>query len=89
MSADRLNLPEGSGLIGQLRQENDRLRGEIKLAEKRGWRLAQVHYADVAGQYPLDHFTYDPKSNHGEILRLRDTISEAILKDVPLGEMIR
>jgi hypothetical protein len=36
----------------------------------------------------LDGFCYDT-NNHGEVLRLRDTLSEAILKDVPKGERIR
>ena len=42
--------------------------------------------ANVAAMYPLDGFCYDT-NNHGEILRLRDTISEAILKASP-GERI-
>ena len=42
--------------------------------------------ANIAAMYPLDGFCYDT-NNHGEILRLRDTISEAILKAAP-GERI-
>ena len=44
--------------------------------------------ANIAAYYPLEKFAYDC-ANTGELLRLRDTISEAILKDVPKGEMIR
>lgn len=41
--------------------------------------------ADVAAMFPLEGFCYDT-NNHGEILRLRDTISEAILKTRTPGE---
>jgi hypothetical protein len=43
--------------------------------------------ADLVAIYPLDGFCYDI-NNQGEILRLRDTLSEAILKGTP-GERIK
>lgn len=79
MSYDRLNVP-------------DRPHGKIQLTIRQMIEAAvlkeRLRCADIAVQYPLDGFCYDT-NNQGEILRLRDTISEAILKDVPAGEMIR
>ena len=73
---------------------SDRLHPSTPLSElidgavRRAHMAERLRCANVAAQYPLEGFCYDP-SNHGEILRLRDTISEAILKDVPAGEMIK
>lgn len=40
--------------------------------------------------YPLSGFFYDPEHiSQEEILRYRDTLSEAIRKNVPAGERIR
>ena len=50
--------------------------------------MQRVEDAEIVGLYPLDGFAYDT-NNHGELLRLRDTLSEAILKNVPRGEMIK
>lgn len=75
VSADRLSPPKG---IAEL----------IENAERIGWEKARAHFANVAARYPLDHFTYDERS-HSDVLRLKDTISEAIFKNAPIGEMIR
>jgi hypothetical protein len=47
----------------------------------------RLRCANIALMFPLEGFCYDT-ANHGEILRLRDTISEAILKTSP-GERLR
>jgi hypothetical protein len=73
---------------------NDRLYPQLEVAELIEGAIRRAHIAErlrcanIASMYPLEHFTYDT-NNHGEILRLRDTISEAILKNVPAGEMIK
>lgn len=46
-----------------------------------GVRKERQRCAEIVALYPLEGFCYDT-NNHGEILRLRDTISEAILKSV-------
>ena len=48
-------------------------------AEQRGRRMERVDIAYQVGIMPLEGFCYDPR-NQEEVLRLRDTISEAILK---------
>lgn len=73
---------------------NDRLRPLQEVAELIDGAIRRAHIAErlrcanLVAMYPLEGFCYDT-NNHGEILRLRDTLSEAILKDVPKGERIR
>lgn len=67
--SDRLAPPES---IGDL----------IRKAEERATRIERMRCASLISLYPLDGFCYDT-NNHGEILRLRDTLSEAILKAAP------
>lgn len=50
-------------------------------AIQRAKHAERIRCANIAALFPLDGFCYDT-NNHGEILRLRDTISEAILKSV-------
>lgn len=75
MSSDRLHAPQS---VGDL----------IADAFTRGQRTERARCADIAALYPLEKFAYDC-ANTGELLRLRDTISEAILKGAGYGEMIR
>lgn len=75
MSSDRLRPPQ---------EVSELIEGAIRRAHI----AERLRCANVAANYPLQNFCYDT-SNHGEILRLRDTISEAILKNVPVGEMIK
>lgn len=49
-------------------------------------RQERLRCAEIVALYPLEGFCYDT-NNHGEMLRLRDTLSEAILKAAP-GERI-
>lgn len=50
----------------------------------------RLRIAEVIQTYPLDGFFYDAEHlTQEEILRFRDTISQAIQKDVPKGERIR
>lgn len=45
---------------------------------------------DIIQTYPLNGFFFDPENiSQEEILRYRDTLSEAIRKNVPAGERIR
>lgn len=69
----------------------DRLSPPIDIIDgaiRRAHIAERLRCANVASQYPLEGFEYDTRS-HGDVLRLRDAISEAILKGVPAGEMIR
>ena len=50
-------------------------------------KAERLRCANIAALFPLDGFCYDT-NNHGEILRLRDTISEAIQKSQP-GEGLK
>lgn len=50
-------------------------------AVRRAHIAERIRCANIAAMYDLTGFCYDT-NNHGEILRLRDTISEAILKSV-------
>lgn len=61
---------------------NDVIAREVAVAI----RQERQRCANLVALYPLDGFCYDT-NNHGEILRLRDTLSEAILKGQP-GERI-
>lgn len=55
----------------------------ILQAEERGRRMERVRCAEVVGLYPIEGMSYDT-NNQGELLRLRDTLSEACLKvEVP------
>lgn len=75
MSADRLYPPKE---VAEL----------IEGAVRRAHLAERLRIAEQIQLYPLDHFAYDT-NNHGELLRLRDTLSEAIRKNVPVGEMIK
>lgn len=52
---------------------------QMQQAEERGRRMERVEIGHAVGIMDLSGFCYDPR-NQEEILRLRDTISEAILK---------
>lgn len=56
-------------------------------AIRRAHIAERMRCANIVALYPLDGFCYDT-NNHGEILRLRDTLSEAILKSNP-GEGLK
>lgn len=74
VASDRLNAPVAREIVeGAIRRAH--------IAER-------LRCANIAAMYPLENFAYDC-ANTGELLRLRDCISEAILKDVPAGEMIK
>lgn len=66
MSADRLSPPPG---IAEM----------LEKAEERGKRIARVEIGDAVGRMDLSGFCYDTR-NQGEVLRLRDAISEYIIK---------
>lgn len=57
-------------------------------AVRRAHLAERIRCAEIAGLYPLEKFAYDC-ANTGELLRLRDCISEAILKGSAAGEMIK
>lgn len=67
---------------GFIEKANDVIAREVATAIRQERRRC----ANLVALYPLDGFCYDT-NNHGEILRLRDTLSEAILKASP-GERI-
>lgn len=73
VSADRLSAPASQVEVieGALRR--------ARLAER-------IRCANLAADYPLDGFAYAPEHNLGELLRLKDSISQAILKGLPCGE---
>ncbi len=79
----RLHVPSGRTAPGATTPVTD-----IEYAVAMARLEERVRIADVIQCYPLDHFCYDT-NNQGELLRLRDTLSEAIRKNVPAGEMIR
>lgn len=74
MSADRMHAPA---------TPLELLEGAIRRAHI----AERMRCANIVALYPLDGFCYDT-NNHGEILRLRDTLAEAILKGNP-GEGLR
>jgi hypothetical protein len=59
----------------------------IEGAVRRAHIAERLRCANIVAMYPLEGFCYDT-NNHGEILRLRDTLSEAILKQ-DAGERLR
>lgn len=58
----------------------------VSEAFERGQRAERARCADVALLYPLENFAY--AGDTGELLRLRDAISQAIEKMVPVGQSI-
>lgn len=66
-----------------LEKVDDIIVREVRAAVRR----ERQRCADIAALYPLEKFAYDC-ANTGELLRLRDTISEAILKGSRTGEGI-
>ena len=71
----------------------DRMYPPLEVAElvegavRRAHIAERLRCANIAAMFDLTGFCYDT-NNHGEILRLRDTISEAILKGAP-GEGLK
>lgn len=51
----------------------------IEGAIRRAKIAERIRCSQIVQLFPLDGFCYDT-NNHGEILRLRDTLSEAVLK---------
>lgn len=75
---------------------NDRLYPAPHVAELvegaivRAKRVERLRIAEVIQLYPIDSMFYDDQNiTTEEILRFRDTLSQAILKDVPKGERIK
>lgn len=66
----------------------DRLFAPLDVDSQRAIRDERQRCADIALFYPLEKFAYDC-ANTGELLRLRDAISEAILKGSSVGQMIK
>ena len=61
----------------------------LRLAEIVAAEVQKEHArcAGIAGMYPIEMFSYD--GDTGELLRLRDDISQSILKGGVPGEMVR
>lgn len=70
MSADRMQCPEAKP--GRIAKTIAEIVRDAVLAER-------LRCSQIVQLFPLDGFCYDT-NNHGEILRLRDTLSEAVLK---------
>lgn len=75
---------------------NDRLRPPQEVAElvdgaiRRAHLAERLRCAEIIQLYPLDGFFYDDEHlTQEEILRFRDTISQAVAKNAPKGERIR
>lgn len=76
MSHDRLNVPTG------------RIQRTIAELIAEAVQKERLRCAEVVQLYPLEGFCYDT-NNHGEILRLRDTLSEAVMKVEVPGQGIK
>lgn len=75
---------------------NDRLYPAPHVAElvegaiQRAKHAERIRCAQLISLYPVEHMFYDDQNiTTEEILRFRDTLSQAIEKDVPKGERIR
>ena len=76
MSHDRLNVPTG------------RIQRTIAELIAEAVQKERLRCAEVVQIFQLEGFCYDT-NNHGEILRLRDTLSEAVMKVEVPGQGIK